>query len=304
MKTTMTRLALAALASGAVAAAASAATPAEGTISNSSPQVGWTGTLRSSGTYYNSWAQDPSIPCQNPPSGATVCDGFGLKIGDAGSALITVNLQNAALQGNNGSAGIRVEKPDGSYVYVQGESGKDVPLELDLADAAKGDYMVHTVASYVCCNESTYLAKAALTSAPPQGQPPAQQQPPASSGGGQPAPQPEPQPQPAPQQAGSRAAPSDFVLTAKAPKVSAKKARKAKSIAVAVTTSRPIQKLTATLKKGKKTIGTGTLTAFKGKGTLKVKVPRTLKKGSYQLLIAGSDNGVTVARTLKLTIRK
>ena len=209
-----------------------------------------------------------------------------------------MNLDGTALQGNNGSAGIRVEKPDGSYAYVSGESGQDVDLILTLEKAAAGDYTVHTVASYYCRGSTNYNARARMNVPAPAEQP-----------GPQPAPQPQPQPQPAPQnqpapQQAPSQTPSDFALTAKAPKVSARKTRKSRRFSVPVTTSRAIQKLVLTLKKGKKTLGTATVSPFSGKGSVALRSKSRLKKGTYDLVVVGTDQGVTVGRTLKLKVSR
>ena len=311
MRITTPRLALSLVAIGAAATAAQAASPEGGTISKSEREVTWSGSLTSSGTYYNAWMEDPSVPCENPPQGATACDPFNLKIAETGDASVTLNLAGTAVQGNNGNGGIRVTKPDGSYVYVTGESGDNVPLVLDLPGAAAGDYVVHSVASYVCCGPTDYRAAANFKSgaapAPPAGG--GQQQTPPPSGGDQPAPQPQPQPtpeQPAPpqQQQSSQGQLTSFNLTAKAPKLSSRKVRKSKGFSVRVATSRPIQKLTATFRKGKKTLGKVTVTNFKGSGAVKFKYNRKLKPGIYSVTLVGNDRGVTVGRTLKLRVRR
>jgi hypothetical protein len=161
------------------------------------------------------------------------------------------------------------------------------------------------VASYFCCSATDFTAAARFK------QPAPAEAPPGTPG---PAPQPQPQSQPAPsggdqpqttQSTDQRSTtPTDFALTATAPKVSAKKAKKLRSFSVSVKTSRAIQTLTATLRKGTKTVGKGTVKGFSGNGKIKVAVPESLKAGSYTLSLVGNDNGVIVARNLKLKITK
>lgn len=310
----MPRVALvAAIAAGAVAATAYAAKPGEGTISKSAPEVAWSGELTSSATQYNTWNNNPAAPCANE----RVCDPFKLKIVDGGNTLIKHEVSMQDDNGENVDAGIRVTKPDGSYLFVTGPSGPGTPLEVVLENAKAGDYTLHAVDSFVCCGAIPYGTIATLTAAGGSGTggsggstgggnnqtTPKPQPQPQPSPSPSPQPQPQPQPAPAPQQP-SAAAPSDFTLSAKAPKVSAKKIRKSKSFRVSVTTSRKIQRLTVQLKKGKKSVGGGTVTPFPGKAAVKVKSKGRIKPGSYTLEIVGRDGAIRVGRTIKLKIRR
>lgn len=303
----MSRLAVAVMATGVAATAAYAATPGSGEVSNAAPEVAWSGTVTSGGVQFNAWTEDPSAPCAE----GQTCDPFKLKVTDQGDVIVRVTTGAEDDRGNETSNGVRVTKPDGSYAFFSGTSSADAPFEFKI-EKAKGDYTLHTVDSFVCCGPLPYNASATLAgaAAPAPAPAPADNQGNQGGGGGssQPAPsnnpappaQPAPAPQPQTQQRSTT--PSDFTLTAKAPKVSARKARK--SFKVAVTTSRPIQKLTVFLKKGKKTVGGGTVNRFKGKGSVKVNSKGRLKAGSYQLSIVGQDGTVRVARTIKLRIRR
>src|SRR5689334_4515900 len=200
---------------GASAATAFAASPGSGTISTAEPSIEWGGSVTSAGSYYNAWAEEPSMPC---PSKAQ-CDAFDLTLAEAGTTDIKASSTTGAQGGGYGGVGIRVTKPDGSVAYsTSDEASPDDPLVLTLENAEKGDYTVEVVDSFVCCGESDYTASATLRTAPaPAAEQPA---PPAAPPAEQPAPQPQPQPQSQPQpaeaQPSQQAGPTDFTLTAKA----------------------------------------------------------------------------------------
>ncbi|MEA2272710.1 MAG: hypothetical protein QOI98_1418 [Solirubrobacteraceae bacterium] len=69
----------------------------------------------------------------------------------------------------------------------------------------------------------------------------------------------------------------------------AKKVNKAKSLSLNLKSSEALTNLTAKLLKGKTTVGKGSLRQLSGSGTLKLKLSKKLKKGSYTLNLAGSD---------------
>jgi hypothetical protein len=81
----------------------------------------------------------------------------------------------------------------------------------------------------------------------------------------------------------------------------AKKAKKGKKLSVKLTSTKPITNLTATLKKGSKKVGSGKLASLDGKGTLKLKLSKTLKKGKYTLTSTGTVDGATA--TAKQTVK-
>jgi hypothetical protein len=84
----------------------------------------------------------------------------------------------------------------------------------------------------------------------------------------------------------------------------AKKAKKGKSISVKLTSTAPVANLKAKLKKasGKgATLATGKLASLDGKGRLKLKFKKTLKKGKYKLLVTGTVDGIT--QTAKLGVK-
>ena len=309
MRITTPRLALSLIAVGAAATAAQAATPEGGEVSSSKPSVSWSGALFNSGPQFSAWEADPSAPCAGPE----VCDPFELKVSKAGSLTVTLG-DSAAPSNGTATAGYRITKPDDTYEFVYGESTVEAPFTYTF-DAKAGTYVFHAAdAVFGCCVPHDYFGKAALESAggPPPGgggeQTPGGGNPAPPSGGGTPPAGGDPapaSPQPAPTQTQAPSSgPQGFTLTAKAPKLSSRKVRKSKGFSVRVATSRPIQKLTATFRKGKKTLGKVTVANFKGSGVVKFKYNRKLKPGTYSVTLVGNDSGIAVARTLKLKVRR
>jgi hypothetical protein len=84
----------------------------------------------------------------------------------------------------------------------------------------------------------------------------------------------------------------------------AKKAKKGKSLSFSVTSTKPVTNLKVTLKakSGKgKTLGSGKLASLDGSAKIKLKLSKTLKKGSYALLSSGTVDGATA--TAKQTVK-
>jgi hypothetical protein len=69
----------------------------------------------------------------------------------------------------------------------------------------------------------------------------------------------------------------------------AKKVKKSESLSLKLKSTEKITALTAKLLKGKTSYGKGSLAELNGNGTLKLKLSKKLKKGSYTLNLAGSD---------------
>lgn len=76
-------------------------------------------------------------------------------------------------------------------------------------------------------------------------------------------------------------------LKVTAPKLVAKKVAKAKGFSVKLQTSAPLTAVTGQLKKGSKVVGKGSLKRLTGRGTMKLKVAKKLKKGTYTLAFSG-----------------
>jgi hypothetical protein len=263
------------------AAVAIASEPSSGTISTASPKATWTGTVQESVTAFHAQHTGGSddAPCVQP-----TCDTYALKVADAAPELVLT-----ADAGDNDAAnvGLRVKMPDGSYVRAAGASSSPKsPLKLKIKPAPAGDYVVDYTNYYVG-GEIPYTATATLTV---PGAAPAATAAPAPGGG--PAPTPAPPAQ-------------SFTLTVKAPKVSAKKAKKGRTVAVGVTVSREVSSVLAVLRKGKKEVGRGSLGKVAKSGKVKLLLGKALKKGAYSLYVEAKDAaGTTVSRTVKVTVKK
>ena len=91
-------------------------------------------------------------------------------------------------------------------------------------------------------------------------------------------------------------------LTVTAPKLVAKKISKARRFSVKLSTTAPLTGVTGQLKKGSKVFGKGSLKSLASKGTMKFKVTRKLKKGTYTLAFAaqGAEAKLTTAVAVKV----
>jgi hypothetical protein len=92
--------------------------------------------------------------------------------------------------------------------------------------------------------------------------------------------------------------------TVSALNVKAASTLKAKGKAASVKLTGTATAITGTLKKGTKKVGSGKLAALAGKGTLKLKLSKKLKKGSYKLTLAGTNaDGTTGTRTSTVKLK-
>ena len=83
-----------------------------------------------------------------------------------------------------------------------------------------------------------------------------------------------------------------------------KAAKVRKSMALKLSSTETITNLGAQLKKGSKVVGKGKLAKLAGKGTLKLKISKKLKKGKYVLDLAGTDSsGARRFTVAKITVR-
>jgi hypothetical protein len=104
--------------------------------------------------------------------------------------------------------------------------------------------------------------------------------------------------------------PATLDLKVTAPKLSARKLRKTRSFKVRLQAGEQLSGLTAKLRKGSRTVGTGKLSALApGAGTLRVKVARSaakkLKKGSYTLAFsARKADGRSASGSVAVRIAK
>jgi hypothetical protein len=260
-----------------IASAAVAATPENGTISSANPKVEWGGDLTNPGIFYNAWAQDPSTECTAP-----ACDTFTLTVAEAGqNVTLTENNDSTNAAGGDPGCGMNIKFPDGSYQYTQAPCGAKTTLQVKLKNAKAGDYVIRVASSHVCCGTEGYTASAFIPAA--AGAPAATPTPTPSSGGNTTA-------QPAPE------APQ---LTVRPSKASAKKITKAHKYKITASTTAPLNAVTAKFLKGKKTLGTASLSRLSGKATMVLKFSRKtkLKKGTYGVTVSGTDDQGRVVTT-------
>jgi hypothetical protein len=98
----------------------------------------------------------------------------------------------------------------------------------------------------------------------------------------------------------TRALPVTLATTA----TSAKKVKKAKSLSLKLKSTEKITALTAKLLKGTTSYGKGSLAELNGSGTLKLKLSKKLKKGSYTVNLAGTDSaGNKLTATAKYKVK-
>lgn len=285
-------LASAALAAVAVSAVSIAATPSSGKVDKANPSVSWEGTLANAFISFNVFNNDPEAPCA-----PTVCDAFDLTVADGPANLeLVVNLSRTASTGT-GTAGIRITRPDGSQEFVSGPSDPDKAFKHVIKNAPNGEYGIDTVDSFIGAGGYTakatlLVAGAATTGGGGPGGTPSNPPPANGSEGDQPGPAQPAQPSPK--------------LTVKAAKASAKKLSKSRKLSVALTTTGPLTKLTAVLRKGKATVAKGSLAKLDSKGRLTLKfAKKKLKKGTYALTVQGLDaQNRTVTAQAKVKVAK
>jgi hypothetical protein len=290
------RVALAAVAVAVAAGGATAATPESGTLGKASPKIKYSGVVATQQAYpyYQIWNSDPSAPC------ASGCDTYTLTVADPGKVVLKFELGSAGTTGN-GFIGVRIAYPDGSYTYESGESAPKSPMAVTIANAKAGEHVITVTTNFVCCNDQTFTATGDWTD--PNAPAPAPTDPApggggagGTGGGGTGGGTTPPPTQPT--------TPQEFTVDGKVGKISAKKAKKGKTISVKATSSRSLQSMSLTFKKGTKKVGSATLSPFPGTATMKIKLTSALKKGSYGLVVAGADNGKTVAKVVKVKVAK
>ena len=266
-------------------AIATAATPSSGKVSKDAPSVEWTGTLAQSAASFNAINNNNSAPCA-PPS----CDTFALEVADGPANLeLTINLGRTGSDGTDADAGFRITDPAGNVTFVSGPSNPERAFKTVIKNAKSGAYTLDIVDSFVGAPgdykaKATLLIPGASAVAPPPTNQPAQPQ------------------QPGPAQPGSPGP----TLTAKAGKASARKLAKARKLAVKLTTTAPLTKLAAVMRKGKKAVGKGSLASLQSSGKITVKLPKKkLKPGSYKITVQGLDaQGRTVSAVASVKVAR
>jgi hypothetical protein len=277
------RIGAAALLTGIVTCAtvALATTPEKGTLSKAKPKVSWSGTITSSGLYYELWEQDPAAECPSP-----ACDPYTLTVADEGiNVSVTNNMQSENAAGGDPGCGVRIKYPDESYHWSgQSTCGVKKPQTVKISNAKAGDYVIEMVSSHVCCGSEEFKGSAfipELQAGGPSG--PSGPTGPTGPGGPQ-----------------SPAAPQ---LTVKAPKASAKKLTKKKKYVITAKSTGRLTKVKATLLKGKKVVARGKLPSLNGTAKITLKLKR-VKPGKYKVVVSGKHSGGTVSTGVKLKIKK
>jgi methionine-rich copper-binding protein CopC len=270
----------------AAALPATAATPESGTVSASSPTVKWEGEAAGYGVFptnllLTTAGQEPA-PCEAP-----YCDVFALKVADKAD----LNLIAAQRAANNFTE-MHVVKPDGEKLFAQSGTGDAVRIKIK--GAAPGDYTIEVMTNESVDEGGKYDASATLGAATGQ---PGSSAPPAD-----PAPSPlTPRPSEPSSGSGPGASPEPAAtLGLKTKAVSAKK----KKLKLAVTSSKPVKNLKLVIKKGKKVVAKGGLKSLASKGTVKLKLKKKLKKGSYVVAMTADDGGRAVGLTTKLKVKR
>jgi hypothetical protein len=260
-------LALAVLSAGALAA-----DPPSGKVSKDAPTVTWTGELT---VPYLTYIQMFVANGEGTACDAPSCDRFTLDVTDGPADLTVKHSVTNPLDG--GIKMMRIVKPDGSIVWATDDTA-DQPQTMKIKAAPNGQYFVDITNGSK--TQASYEASATLAVAAP-----AAAAPPTPAAPGAPA-----------------AAATPLTLSAKAGAVSARKASKSRKVVVSVTTNRAAA-VKATLLKGKKAVGSGSLTRVEGTAKLTLKVKK-LKPGAHTLVLEATDGQSQARSTIKLKVRK
>lgn len=266
---------LAAAAALVPASVAGAAEPSSGSISQSSTTTKWTGEYLDPLGLYDIgifFVGDTSGTCAAPH-----CDTYTLNVTEWGDTLTIRWLSSDA---DNLAA--EVVDPSGRvYALNDAELVTDRTFE---APPATGEWIVRTYGT----GSATYEATATLSFAPPEGgEAPA---PPVTA-----PPAAEPQPAPAPQ----TTAKASVAKSAR----SAKRIKRSRSLPVKLRFSAPVTNVRVGLVKGSKTYASATAKKVDSSATVRVKPKRTVKPGSYKLVIGATDGqGRRVAKVVSVKI--
>jgi hypothetical protein len=134
--------------------------------------------------------------------------------------------------------------------------------------------------------------------------PPGSSPPPSGVPTAPPSSEPQPQPQSGPAPAAGTQEQSSGPLPVKVLTKKARQLKKGKTLVLKLSSSEPVTKLAAQLRKGTKVIAKGKLARISGNGKLKLKLKSKLGKGKYVLDLAGSDaRGAHRLTQAQLTVR-
>lgn len=275
MRTLLVPPAIVALAAAAVPALA--AEPSEGTVSKANPKVEWTGTSNAYGVYPIHGIAQAGEPCAAP-----ACDSFTLEVADQDTLTLTADNDATGGPGSD-SVEMDVVTPSGETIYTQ--SAADAPVVVKIKNAAKGSYTVNVLVNQPANVSGTFKASAVL-GAVTKPAAPLPEAPPTNVDAPAPAPAAEPA--------------ASLSLATKS--ASAKKSKK--KLTLKVGASKTVTDVTASLKKGSKTLGTAKLASLGTSGKLVFKLKKKLKKGAYTVLISAKDGDRAVGLKSKLTVKK
>jgi methionine-rich copper-binding protein CopC len=102
---------------------------------------------------------------------------------------------------------------------------------------------------------------------------------------------------------GTATASSALPITLLTSSAKASKAKKGKSLSFKLTSTDQVTDIKGTLKKGKTSYGSGKLAILAGNGTLKVKLKKALKKGTYKLNLTGTTSDGPGKATFSVKVR-
>jgi hypothetical protein len=97
--------------------------------------------------------------------------------------------------------------------------------------------------------------------------------------------------------------PGVLPITLKTSSAKAAKGKKGKSLSFKLKSTEEVTGIKATFKKGSTSYGSGKLTKLNGSGTLKVKLTKALKKGTYKLQLKGSTAAGKGKATFSVKVR-
>jgi hypothetical protein len=92
-------------------------------------------------------------------------------------------------------------------------------------------------------------------------------------------------------------------VTLRTSSAKASKAKKGKSLSFKLASTELVTDVKGTLKKGKSSYGSGKLATLDGTGTLKIKLKKTLKKGTYKLNLTGTTTAGSGKATFSVKVR-
>jgi hypothetical protein len=286
-----TLLSLPVLAVAGAATVSAAPDPASGEVSAAAPTTSFAGSITEPTGAYEINAQSDGTTkdnCVEP-----VCQEYALKVKDA-STLLTVD---SVVDDDGFSQTVEIETPDGAITQTSATDPGTVKAKLKNPKA--GDYLIRIYGSDYINESPSWTYKATVTLGTGSTTP----------AGPAPTPAPTTTTPPSGGSGGSTPTPAAPKLTIAKPKVSAKKANKAKSVTVKLITTAPVNGLQLTFSTGKATkpklAGSAKLGRLEGTKPLKVKLKGKLKPGSLRILARGTDDqGRAVSAQVSVKVKK